>query len=501
MEKFFKLHDKILLDINKSYSDNIRLYNYKENIHYSILYEENNDKLIIKGINYYGLNLIRKYYYFVNKKILRETFIELSNNFKKFLKFLRDKIIDDNYLSKCCICDDELYIKDKIIKCCNNIECLKKYKLIVSNDIIKNSFKDYLSFDFLFEAFSASFHHNKYKEALKDNIIIIENVNNVIDMKNIVPDFIIKNDKKELYNKIIESNNDIEIYEKVGYIVYGIIKNILSNNYFELQTTTYNYQKRRFDNKNKEPKILNIEYSSIKENNLENNNVLFHGSSICSWYCIIKNGLRNLSGTTLMANGQVYGKGIYLSDNLSFAGSYSRSFKNYQSVIGVFMINDEINKYKKSNNIYVVEDSSKLVLKSLVFLNSNSNINDIQSLIINHFKNINNISMNNEIKDKRLKNEMKQLTKNKFILDIKIINDKEWNISFKNNKEVLNSKFIFNKYPINPPSIILEKEYKQIKVNEVSDNKIISLNMLNQSEWFVGIKLVDIIENIIEITN
>jgi len=202
-----------------------------------------------------------------------------------------------------------------------------------------------------------------------------------------------------------------------------------------------------------------------------------------------------------MANGQAYGKGIYLSDSLSFASSYSSHFKNYQSVIGVFMINDEINKYKKSNNIYVVEDSSKLVLKSLVFLNSNSSINNIKSLIINHFKNINNISMNNEIKDKRLKNEMKQLTNSKFILDIKIINDKEWNISFKNNKDVLNSKFIFNKYPINPPSIILEKEYKQIKVNEVSGNKIISLSMLNQSEWFIGIKLVDIIKNIIEITN
>ena len=49
--------------------------------------------------------------------------------------------------------------------------------------------------------------------------------------------------------------------------------------------------------------------------------------------------------------------------------------------------------------------------------------------------------------------------------------------------------------------IQLSKEYKQIKVNEVSGNKIISLKMLEQSEWFIGIKLVDIIKNIIEITN
>lgn len=445
------------------------------------------------------MGIIRKYYYLVNNEILKETFIVLSNNFEQFLKYLKDKIIDNNYLSKCCICDDVLYIKDKVIKCCNNIECLKKYNSIVSNNIIKNSFNDYLAFDFLFEAFSSLFHHNEYYVVSQDNIIIIENVNNVVDMKNIIPEFIINNDKKDFYNKIIESNDDIQIYEKVGYIVYGIVKNILSNNYFKLHTTTYNYQQRIFDCKETEPKILNIEYSSIIENNLENNNVLFHGSLIYSWYNIIKNGLKNLSGTKLMANGQLYGKGIYLSDCLSMASSYSRQFNNYTNVIGVFMINDEIDKYKKSNNIFVVQDSSKLVLKSLIFLNSNSNIDYIQNLIILYLKN--NILINNKIKDKRLNNEIKQLSKSKFILDIKINNDKEWNISFKNNKDIINSTFIFNKYPINPPSIILEKEYKQIKTNQVNGKKIINLNMLKQSEWFIGIKLIDIIENIIELTN
>lgn len=57
MDNFLKLHDKILLNVKKLYSNIIKLYNYEENIKYSILYEYCNDKVIIKGTNYYGLNL------------------------------------------------------------------------------------------------------------------------------------------------------------------------------------------------------------------------------------------------------------------------------------------------------------------------------------------------------------------------------------------------------------------------------------------------------------
>ena len=39
----------------------------------------------------------------------------------------------------------------------------------------------------------------------------------------------------------------------------------------------------------------------------------FHGSKLSCWYSILKHGLRNVSNTSLMTTGAVYGAGVYLS--------------------------------------------------------------------------------------------------------------------------------------------------------------------------------------------
>ncbi|XP_045184109.2 protein mono-ADP-ribosyltransferase PARP6-like [Mercenaria mercenaria] len=50
----------------------------------------------------------------------------------------------------------------------------------------------------------------------------------------------------------------------------------------------------------------------------------FHGSSIENWHSIIRQGLKNASGTKLQMNGAAYGKGIYLSTRVSTSLMYSR---------------------------------------------------------------------------------------------------------------------------------------------------------------------------------
>jgi poly [ADP-ribose] polymerase 6/8 len=50
----------------------------------------------------------------------------------------------------------------------------------------------------------------------------------------------------------------------------------------------------------------------------------FHGSSIENWHSIIRQGLRNASGTKLQVNGAAYGKGIYLSTSSSMSLGYCR---------------------------------------------------------------------------------------------------------------------------------------------------------------------------------
>eukprot|EP00760_Papus_ankaliazontas_P013157 PhM_4_TR15655/c0_g1_i1/m.61338/K15258/PARP6_8; poly [ADP-ribose] polymerase 6/8 len=50
----------------------------------------------------------------------------------------------------------------------------------------------------------------------------------------------------------------------------------------------------------------------------------FHGSRAENWHSILRNGLKNASGTNLQLNGQAYGKGIYLSPSASVSFGYSQ---------------------------------------------------------------------------------------------------------------------------------------------------------------------------------
>lgn len=49
----------------------------------------------------------------------------------------------------------------------------------------------------------------------------------------------------------------------------------------------------------------------------------FHGSNGENWHSILRNGLKNASGTSLQVNGTAYGNGVYLSPNASVSFGYS----------------------------------------------------------------------------------------------------------------------------------------------------------------------------------
>ena len=49
----------------------------------------------------------------------------------------------------------------------------------------------------------------------------------------------------------------------------------------------------------------------------------FHGSPLCNWHAILRNGLKNCSKTPLMSSGAVYGDGIYLSTSLNESITYT----------------------------------------------------------------------------------------------------------------------------------------------------------------------------------
>lgn len=99
---------------------------------------------------------------------------------------------------------------------------------------------------------------------------------------------------------------------------------------------------------------------------------LFHGSALPNWYSIFYNGLYDGTESGLLINGAAHGIGIYLSDNISMSAGYScRTIDpNAPIIIGIFQVNcDDVKKYKKSSQIYVVDKSDILALRYIIRVN------------------------------------------------------------------------------------------------------------------------------------
>ena len=508
-DTFFDTHEQYLeLIENKestTYSD--KIFTTKYNINdkeISLYYEKENNKININALDEHGLNVIRNFYRILKNKVLYDKTITITENeYNNFLKHVVNILVDEDYYNKCCVCGINLLTKYNKISCCNNTECKKTFNCIVTDNIVKKSFYDYQVFNFIFECFSSVLQHPNYDTAMEKNVLVMEGVNNLTDLKNIVPENIKKNNRTELYDKIEKSNNDTELISKIDKTTYGILKNILTGNYFSIYTMSIEIENTLMKKKDMHYSILNINYSGLTENTFNNKeNILFHGSSIHSWYMILKNGLINLSNTKLMANGAAYGQGIYLSNSLNFASGYSRMMTNYSRVVGVFLLNDDLKKYKKAPSIYVVADCSKLILKSLILIRGKSfgtNIAEIEKLFM-YSKTESSIMKKSmsKLKNKRLTKEHEKLQTKEYINSVDIVSDTEWEIMLKirDNKK-LKIKIIFNDYPAISPSIISE-DITNIKSRIVNGNNVIDLDMLDPNKWKITTKLTDIMENIIE---
>lgn len=68
----------------------------------------------------------------------------------------------------------------------------------------------------------------------------------------------------------------------------------------------------------------------------------FHGSGLSNWHAILRNGLKNMSGTEGQLNGAAYGSGIYLAADSQTSFGYAPS--------GYAWKNSSFTKNLNSNN-------------------------------------------------------------------------------------------------------------------------------------------------------
>lgn len=311
--------------------------------------------------------------------------------------------------------------------------------------------------------------------------------------------------KEKIYDILSACNTDSDIIKKIGSKIYSFLKFIILSNNFKLKLELVKQNKNNFIEKiefGKDIICFEIIHDITKKEkfNVREPEFLFHGSNICNWYSIMRNGLKNCSGTTLMAHGAAYGNGIYFSDSAQLSNSYSRN--NGDSDIRVMGIAQILNKnsYHKGGNVFVVPDEDKVLLKYLIVVPSkNNSINEFCSFITNREKEIkkSNDSMLNIVL-KRLSREL-TLIQNKYPIEIIQQNDKIiWNVVYKRNNFDINVNITFNSsFPHDPPFVMIRNPKIKVELNNnIFENGVIYLNNLTPKLWNPKTKMIDILNNI-----
>lgn len=264
----------------------------------------------------------------------------------------------------------------------------------------------------------------------------------------------------------------------------------------------------------------------------DNFTYLFHGSPFHNWHSIIRNGLKNYSGTNKMTTGAVWGPGIYFSDDLSVSFEYAGGRSGHgKYAIGVFEVkkptetqiagmqqyipkssiklsenaiqfDDSIRQYyRRSHSIFVVPYEENVRIKYLVIIPNMENLQSFSSMLIKSF--IDRLRSKqsaqprmNALSLKRIMRERKSI--NELIPEIEIKEFAEncithWNCVYHDGlieKENNHKRFEFDvrfpfNYPIVPPDIIVKgfENHPNIYENHVCMDVLYNWKLNNKLEY------------------
>lgn len=216
----------------------------------------------------------------------------------------------------CCICRKQLQEGSLKPSVCDNPNCIQLYEnQITQSSVLQEIRRDPYVADLLISCFCTScntqFLNPRPPQEIFNTIQYIGNIPAV--------------------NQLAGYNSDAEMERAVGRQVYNLIRWIILSNkshFFHLpdqlrmrQINTHHQFLTLISDPIKEQRFrqLRAQYGSI---------FIWHGSDSNRWYPILRNGLRNLSGTNLMKTGQACGAGIYFGPSSSVSLGYCRVTQN-----------------------------------------------------------------------------------------------------------------------------------------------------------------------------
>jgi hypothetical protein len=485
----------------KSYSSNISENN-------KIVVEFKNDQML--------LNLFDCEHYIKFKILFSLLKIDISDKIiiddvKDFIKNLITLVENmyDTFYSYCPLC---LISKNKNkmkIYSCDNCE-IESYSNVIDNTVMDNYFKD--------------------KNVFKLNLLISTSGLLNLSRFNPLPIYCSSSDELKTisndtnyYIKIIETCvTDNDLFKKLKLDEYKFLKHIVKSNILKLNYYNTNQNIIRdediFDTDDNI--LFTVDHDREIQNTFDNDSnvkYMYHGSSLSNFYSIMRNGLKNYSGTKFQTNGAAYGNGIYLAEQYTLSLSYSRNTKN--RIMAIVQLRNH-NKYKKSS-IAVVNDEKDVLIKYLILVRNLSknkikyysldtqkiildpnNLDSVSKYLESNNKNENYDTSMIKIKMKRIENEFKELKKfmNKYMIITKLDMNENYNWLI----ETANYNIVVefdNLYPASYPNVYLSKEINTPMVI----NKKFKDPCMNHYNWSSKIKtssmIIKLIKNINNIDN
>jgi hypothetical protein len=453
----------------------------------------------------------------IQKDIFSQSNIIIKHNIISEFFIALKEIFESNYYDYCTICG---IIHDKqglnYITTCLYPECvIKSYHYPINNKITENYKSDSTTLILLFKSFLSALIHPK-AEKIITTLPKIYSITGILTLKDKIPKILLENKLDDIIKIISESYDDFYLWIKLNNnLVYAIIINAISDNYYSIYSyrdlVNSNLKKKNLTlDADTEIEYFNINYSTEIENEIKSKldkstkyYYLYHGSPFHCWYSIIKNGLKVMSGTEFQTTGAAYGNGIYLSDQLATSYSYARVSPPFSySMIGLFQVIENPDKYIKTPSIFVVPNEKILVLRTLIKINkpvkTHTNFTQLDNYFIRQRCVDKGISDKNLITltNKRLSAELKLIEKNSEKYKVSYYSNEQeipWKLELYVKDQTYYMELCFHNYPLSPP--LLKLFDFPFSAKGIIDSKFkISLPILEVGMWNISNKLIEVLD-------
>ncbi|AYV75611.1 MAG: polyADP-ribose polymerase [Terrestrivirus sp.] len=472
-------------------------------------------------------------------KLLEEHILRIINNVFKQNTFSIDNFYDVvqfivtiavNPYVYCTICGKKYnYVDEKIGSCEESGICFDNFCENVTDNIISDYIKrDKLVLLLLVKTAIECIKSDRVDKVFNPRPSFCKSITEIQKLKKDIID-------NDLYSKIkelkLDSIEDSFVHKKLGKKMYGLVKYIIITNKTHIIAEKIEnvkahelFKTNELDIDNKTCNLqdfLNFSIVSYNEsevfNNIDNGGkpfYVYHGSNIACWYSIMRNGLKNYSGTDMMVNGAVLGKGIYFATDPRTAFGYSHRHVGSEDdiiILGVAqLINEE--KYNAGGGVYVVPNEKDVILRYLIVL-TQQNLSKVKDFFSKRATEIGSgKKYKYDILTKRLMSEHKHAMKfidkqnknnsnNKYTLDLKNSNPHNWLVKL--NNYIFEINFDRESYPLIPFEMRLTGDRLKNKNmhldNILTSDGTIRIKELHINNWNVTTTVTHILKKLNDI--